>query len=491
MTDCCDTRPKVVFLDQYRWRRTGRQLRRKLGEFADLPAMAGEVSLAQDLYLGVLDVALADTDDEFTMERCFEWFIFDYRMPGGKTVIRKFMSRGGLSSDELQLLKLWSSSRLSLYEVESVFPKGVQLKDILRLDRVTVNDVGMDQDIEVGSLLFMRILPVGTEWEFSTSGLALPPTCKTLLIRRLYNDIKNFWQDPERRGKTDLDYYLHERSHVINAWVMELGLTAEIPQLIVNESGENLGLTLAEDGVLGNLPSEIIEKITNVLLDGFYDQWVDLNLPALGGKTPRLACRTERGRHKVEELLLELELMENTRARKDEPSYDVNKLRRLLSLDSTAPRSNEDVIPFRTEKVPAAKGSGDFQWVRSEYHQVAQEIELHLHKLGYSDIQIEKALELWSDYSTEVHPNFRKYGVWVAAIIYAIARLEFDGTVNQHELAANFNVAVSTISSNFRLVCRALNLVAFDERYSTQKSPLDGIEDADPELAQILGNLRL
>lgn len=449
------------------------------------------MSLAQEVYLGVLDSALPHTDDEFTMERCFEWFIFDYRLTGGKTVIKEFMSRGGLSNDELQLLRQWSSSRLSLYEVESVLPRGVQLKDILRLDRVTVNDAGMDRDIAVGSLLFMRILPVGTEFEFSTSGLALPPACKTLLIRRLYNDIKNFWQDPGRRGKSDLDYYLHERSHMINAWVTELGLTAEIPQLIVNEPGENLGLSLADDHVLGNLPSGIIEKITNVLLDNFYDQWVDLSLPALDGKTPREACRTERGRRKVEELLRELEFMEIARARKDEPSYDVNKLRRLLNIDPAVPGGSEDVITLRSEKQPVVKGSGDYNWSRPEYGRVAREIESHLHKLGYWDMQIEKALELWYDYSAKVKPNFRKYEVWVATVIYAIARLEFDGTVNQNELAAHFNVAVSTISNKFRSVCQALNLLAFDQRYSTQKSPLEGLEDTDPVLAQILGNLRL
>ena len=33
-----------------------------------------------DLYLGCLDQQLVDREDDFTIERCFEWFIFDYKL---------------------------------------------------------------------------------------------------------------------------------------------------------------------------------------------------------------------------------------------------------------------------------------------------------------------------------------------------------------------------------------------------------------------------
>ena len=158
------------------------------------------------------------------------------------------------------MLELWSSARLSLYEVESISPSGLELKDILRQHSYLVKDTAADQDIELKSILFMRILPVGREFEFSTSGLALPTTCKSLLTRRIYDDIKNYWKSSGRLGKPDLDRYLHERAHVINAWVMELGLTVEIPQLIINEPGEHAGLTVAGDSLMENLPSGIDRK---------------------------------------------------------------------------------------------------------------------------------------------------------------------------------------------------------------------------------------
>ena len=139
--------------------------------------------MAQDLYLGTISPSLADSDDDFTMERCFEWFIFDYRLAGGDTVISKLMNQAGLNEAEATMLELWSSARLSLYEVESISPSGLELKDILRQHSYLVKDTAADQDIELKSILFMRILPVGREFEFSTSGLALPTTCKSLLTR--------------------------------------------------------------------------------------------------------------------------------------------------------------------------------------------------------------------------------------------------------------------------------------------------------------------
>jgi hypothetical protein len=447
--------------------------------------------MAQELYLGTIAPSLADSDDDFIMERCFEWFIFDYRLAGGGTVVSKFLGQSGLDEAEATMLKQWSLARLSLYEVESVAPGELQLKDILSQHRYLVKDNAAGQDIEEKSILFMRVLPVGREFEFSTSGLALPASCKSLLTRRIYDDIKKYWKSSGCRGKPDLDRYLRERAHVINAWVMELGLTVEIPQLIINEPGEHAGLTVAGDSLLENLPDGIIEKITDILLNNFYDQGVDRALPVLDGKSPREACRTVKGRRKVEKLVREFELMEQSRARKNEYNYDINKLRKILKLDAGRPAEDDDVVPQRSERPPVARGPHDYTWQRPEYAGVAGEIQACLRGLGYREAQIARALQLWYDYSSRVCPNFRKLGVWVAPVVYAMARLEFDNSVSQANLAEHYNVAVSSISSNYRAICRTLDLVAFDQRYSTQKSPLEGLEEADPVLAHILGRLRL
>jgi hypothetical protein len=61
-----------------------------------------------------------------------------------------------------------------------------------------------------------------------------------------------------------------------------------------------------------------------------YADWLDMPLPALGGKTPRAAVRTKAGREQVDLLLKEIESME---ARLPEGQrFDFSDLRRELGL---------------------------------------------------------------------------------------------------------------------------------------------------------------
>ena len=84
--ECCGSDGKCVSLDQQRWRRAGKELRRKLGEYADQPSLCWDASKAQEMYLGCMDEKLMLKDDDFTMERCFEWFIFDFSTHKGTTI---------------------------------------------------------------------------------------------------------------------------------------------------------------------------------------------------------------------------------------------------------------------------------------------------------------------------------------------------------------------------------------------------------------------
>ena len=124
---CCRDRKVVFSLEQARWRRAGQSLRRSLGLYADQPSFAWDAARAQDLYLGCLDQQLVDREDDFTIERCFEWFIFDYKLCGGKTVVETFREENfhNLDSYELTLAREWARARISLYEVTELSPAKV------------------------------------------------------------------------------------------------------------------------------------------------------------------------------------------------------------------------------------------------------------------------------------------------------------------------------------------------------------------------------
>ena len=213
-------------LEQARWQRAGQELRHKLGQFADQQDFVNDAAHAQDHYLGYIDKELIDSDDDFIMERCFEWFIFDYGLGNGKTIIETYLDRHRqtLSKHEIALLQKWSVSYNSLYEVIEVLPEeGLIIKDVFDPTQIKVSDVSASFDIEQGSILLMRVLQVGEEYEFSTTGLALPGELKEPLLQKLQKDWLDFYKG-KRASVPRWGYYLKERAHVINAWVMNFGM---------------------------------------------------------------------------------------------------------------------------------------------------------------------------------------------------------------------------------------------------------------------------
>lgn len=79
------------------------------------------------------------------------------------------------------------------------------------------------------------------------------------------------------------------------------------------------------------VPDEIAGPIIQASKQRHYADWIDHELPALGGLTPRAAARTASGRAKVDALLKEMKHMEQRVAASQR--YDFSELRRQLGLD--------------------------------------------------------------------------------------------------------------------------------------------------------------
>ncbi|MDD2554411.1 MAG: SEC-C domain-containing protein, partial [Desulfotomaculaceae bacterium] len=228
--NCCGIWEAIYFQEQARWRSAGQELRRTLGRFAHRLHFSRDAARAQDLYLGYIDKRLIDSDDDFIMERCLEWFIFDYRLNSGRTIIETYRDEYHqvLSGPEATLLQSWTDSYNSLYEVIEVLPEeGLIIKDIFDPVGIKISDVNASLNIEQGSILLMRVLQVGKEYEFSTSGLALPRRLRDPLRQKLQGDRLQFYREQRTRVK-GWDDYLKERAHVINGWVMDRGMSNHV-----------------------------------------------------------------------------------------------------------------------------------------------------------------------------------------------------------------------------------------------------------------------
>ena len=82
-----------------------------------------------------------------------------------------------------------------------------------------------------------------------------------------------------------------------------------------------------------SIPPDVERELLSKVQSAHYTKWPDENLPALGGKTPRQAVKTEGGRKAVRDLIRLLENGEARRAASDKPAFDFTPLRRSLGLD--------------------------------------------------------------------------------------------------------------------------------------------------------------
>jgi len=486
---CCGESKVCCSLDQVRWRRAGRELRRKLGEFADQPSFAWDAARAQDMYLGCMDQNLMLHDDDFTMERCFEWFIFDFYISKGSTIIETFREEcpHPLSNYENILIKDWARSRISLYEVQMVLPgKGLVIKDLLSRKKVMVHDINAAAEIKAGSILLMRVLKVGEEYEFSTSGLALPDWCKEPLLKKLRQDRLDYYSK-KMTSVRGWGAYLKERSHKINAWVMELGtdntwisndstgLKREQYKIMFALKDWRELLTFIKQSDAFIITQELRDRTgaferasaawlgESRWISGKWEEETSMKGEA-GGKIPGNGGKSGLRRVLGNFILTPRYVMITAGS----PGLLSAGKKLLITGFKEFIEESADEIHFQAD-APAKKIVETYHWPEQGYAVVAASVREGLEARGFDAKQQRGAVKLWFDYCSKERPAIRKTAVWAAAVIYAFARLEMDKELKQKDLAEQYGVASPTISLKFRLLCRSLELVTYDMRYSTKR----------------------
>ena len=81
------------------------------------------------------------------------------------------------------------------------------------------------------------------------------------------------------------------------------------------------------------IPPEVEMRLVTEALERHYARWLDVALPALGGKTPRQATKTDAGRRKLAMLLRDLENAEERKRKDGEPFFNVARLRAELGIE--------------------------------------------------------------------------------------------------------------------------------------------------------------
>ncbi|MDI6710612.1 MAG: hypothetical protein QMC81_08610 [Thermoanaerobacterales bacterium] len=362
-------------------------MRSRLSAFAEKPEFIEEATRAQEAYFSQVDEEILALDEEFLVERCFEWFIFDYPLRDHRTVLDLYRERYGLCLplNEALTLVQWGEARGSLYEIKAVLPRrGLIVEDLFSGRRFKVHEPGLQSGpIVPGSVIHVRLLKVGAEYEFSTSAVGVPPAQRDRLWEWAREDYRR-WRRNGAGGPDNIQEYLRCRSHRLNAQVIRVGLgldpSRQWKPVRRERSGERRG-TLLQGDVL------------------------------------RRVCGANEGRGRVEEL---------------------------LGLLRDVERESRPATP------PTGTRVAGTVWPAREYATIAEQVARGLKDLGFGREIVQSTLRLWYDYCVQVRPGVKNPGAWVAAVIYGATRLKRARAVSQSRLAHRYGAAPSTVSRHFR-----------------------------------------
>ncbi|MBI5443956.1 MAG: DUF2384 domain-containing protein [Deltaproteobacteria bacterium] len=223
-----------------------------------------------------------------------EWLLAEakLRLPGGEAYARDLvLGPGGaaLVPAERSWVEAVTKAPLGLYEAEEVRAgEGISLRDLLRDGEapVWVADRVASETMREGEALGARLAREGDgeEWGFSGALYPFPKVRVPALVEEL-RSAEGEPSDPcgrERRWRT-----------IAGQWLRFLG-ASPLP-------GE--GAAELVGGSADETRAEIRGRFLRESLRGFYQDWANAPLPALGGKTPREAVATAEGRQAVISLL--------------------------------------------------------------------------------------------------------------------------------------------------------------------------------------------
>jgi tetratricopeptide (TPR) repeat protein len=157
-----------------------------------------------------------DEKGEADFASFLEWFIHDFSLWNGATIVEEFYQekKGKLSEEEISLLKHEIASYLSLYEVTSVTPGvGLRLKDLFTGEEIDILEVRGSLAAVKWDVLFTRVIRMG--------GINKLSGIVTLIPRRIKENvlisIKAVWEKfKSETGNHEWPYFVKSNAHIIH-----------------------------------------------------------------------------------------------------------------------------------------------------------------------------------------------------------------------------------------------------------------------------------
>jgi hypothetical protein len=192
-------------------------------------------------------------------DRFLTWYAFDFVQDDGRTLVEQLAAepdRLELTAEEAQLLPSWAPVRLRPYAADSV-QKGqtLHVRDLLDDTPYDVTDSAASRRVLLGEVLVGHLLPAGNAFFIGGSAAHLTEDTREKLCQFM-----DLYLEAERRERPDAVWadVIHERSEVLNHFVMQLPVEKPDPNILDNIlmqtrvalqlAGESIGIRRNEGG---------------------------------------------------------------------------------------------------------------------------------------------------------------------------------------------------------------------------------------------------
>ena len=165
-----------------------------------------------------------DEKEEANFASFLEWFIHDFSLWNGTTIVEEFYQekKEKLSEEELSLLKYEMASYLSLYEVTSVTPEvGLRLKDLFTGEEMDILEVKGSLAAVKWDVIFARVIRMGAVNKLSGIVTLIPRRSKENVLL----SIKGVWEKfKSETGNHEWSYFVKSNGHLINHLIEDQSL---------------------------------------------------------------------------------------------------------------------------------------------------------------------------------------------------------------------------------------------------------------------------
>jgi len=218
-------------------------LREKIRVFMERGNFKSSFQSAIKLYWNTIEEGLAPPEkmDETHISGLMEWFIHDYILPQyEKPLITVYLeSNPGLTKEELQILKDWQMTNISVFQIHKVEEgHGLYAEDIFTGEECFLHDVNISKAAKQWQLLITRKVWVLNEWQLSAVGRILLPQEKD----EIYGFIMKHYRDYQKDyPNATINEFLHPKGYLLNNYILTKTVKpVETPTMVTSDGEEIL-----------------------------------------------------------------------------------------------------------------------------------------------------------------------------------------------------------------------------------------------------------